>query len=114
MEILIALGQFIINHAPELVGIILPPVVDYFNKDVHTDEERYIVTLLICFCIAILYHWNELIYGSPQDLLVSFSIIALEAQTVFKLYFKNSFVRRKINEVIIEPQNVIETPSSRI
>lgn len=98
MDVLIGLGHFIIAHSTELAGFILPPVVDYLNKDVPNEFERFIVTILICLFTAVLTKWNLLVLGSPNAVFETATVIFFESQVVFKLYFKNSYLRYMINK----------------
>lgn len=105
MDILLALVRFFIDNAPELVGIVLPPVVDFINKDVPNEQEKFIVTVLVCLVAALFLKWNNITYGTPEAIFLTASIIFLESQAVFKLYFKNSYIREKIKEKV-EPKRV--------
>ena len=110
MDSLITLGAFIIANAPNLVGFLIPPVVEVLNKDVHGANERFLVTVFTCLLAATILHWGELLYGSPEQLLTSAGIIFTESQVVFKLYFQNSWVRWKIQTKIGGEGDKIEKP----
>jgi hypothetical protein len=101
MELLAYTGQFIVSHAPELVGVLMPPIIDILSKDVKKENERFIVTLLITFGAALLLKWDTLSYGNPDQLITSFGIIFAESQVVFKLYFKDSWAREKMFQFLI-------------
>lgn len=98
MELLIGIGIFIVMHATELVGFILPPIVDILNRDVPDEKERFIVSVLVCMFAAILVKWNSLLTGSPAEVAMSASLIFVQSQVIFKLYFKDSFLRAKLKE----------------
>jgi len=110
MEFLIAVAHYIVNHSTELAGFILPPVVDYLNREVANANERFIVTILLCLCVAIITKWNLLMYGSPDAVLASMSMIFIESQLVFKLYFKNSWLRTQLNPLPYQ-KTAVEHPS---
>lgn len=99
MDLVLGLGMFVVNHAPELVGVILPPIVDYIGKDVQRDDEKYILSILICLAVSVLLHWNQLLYGSVDQFATSFTVIFVESNVIFKLYFKNSLLRQKIQNI---------------
>lgn len=86
----------VVLHAPTYAGIVLPPVVDFINKDVHNDQERFIVTILVCLGVATILKWDAITYGTPEEILATAGIIFAESQAVFKLYFKCSTLRAKI------------------
>lgn len=94
MDIILGIGLFIVNNAQELVGIALPLVVEFLNRDVHKEGERFVVTVVTCVVAAIALKWQELTYGSPEAVLTSASVIFLQSQAVFKLYFKDSNLRK--------------------
>lgn len=111
MELVTALLHFISAHSIELVGVILPPIVDIVNKDIKSDEERYLVTLLICLLTGAIMKWESLVVGSPGEALKSAGIVFFESQTVFKLYFKNSYLRARIQETIAKPTSPVNSPT---
>lgn len=98
MEGLIQLGNWIIANASMLIGVIMPPVVDYLNKDVRTDRERFLVSIFACFVAALLLHWQQ-IYDNPGQLLATAGIIFTECQVVFKVYFKDAWLRWRLMEL---------------
>ena len=64
MEYTLGVLAIIVNNAPNLVGFILPSVVEAINKDVPSGSERRIVSLLVCLFAAVLLHWNSIAYGT--------------------------------------------------
>lgn len=111
---LIEIGKSIVDNAPMLVGFILPPIVDWLNKDVKDPQERFLVVLLVCLITATVLEWNKLVYGSLDELVISAGVIFAQSQVVFKLYFKNSFLRSKLQEKLISEQTPTGTPSESI
>ena len=91
-----AIGSFIVSNAPQLVGLVMPPLVEVLNKDVQGKTERVLVTIAVCFIAAVLLRWNDLVYGSPKEVFALAGLIFGESQAVFKLYFENSWLRWKI------------------
>jgi hypothetical protein len=97
MEIILGLGLFIVANAPMLSGIVLPIVVDYLNREVPNPTERFIVTILAVFVTSLLIKWKSLAAGNPQEVAETMGILFFESQAVYRLYFKNSYARAKIN-----------------
>jgi len=93
MEFIIAVGKFILAYSPQLAGVIIPPIVDWLNREVHSEQEKFIVTLLVCGVFAVAFKWNELMMGSSDQIFSSFTLIFIESQIVYKLYFKSSGLR---------------------
>lgn len=100
MEYLDTLGKLALTNFPNIVGFMMPPLVELLNKDVHSSGEKRIVALLACFAVAVGLHWNEIAYGTPELAIASFVIIFAESQTVFKIYFNDSWLRGTIQEKI--------------
>lgn len=79
-----------------LVGIFLPPIIDYFNKKIVTDEEKVLVTIIICFLVACAFDWNTIQQVTWNNLLSIFQLAMVltgESMIVYKLYWKDSKVR---------------------
>lgn len=100
MELLASTGMAIITYAPHLVGFILPPFVEFLNRDVKNSNERFMVSLIVCFLVAVILHWNEIATGTPEQAIIFMGIIFTESQSIFKLYFNDSWMRQTIQEKI--------------
>lgn len=113
MDYAVALWGAVIQNAPNLVGFVLPPIVEVINKDAHTDEERYILAFLVCLGAAGLLHGNDLIVGKPDLFVSSLSVIFLESNALYKLYFAKSALRSNIRTYIQDPpeSEVVQAPS---
>lgn len=92
------IGSAAIENAPYLVGFIMPPFVEFLNKDVRKEHERYIVAMLSCFIVAIFIHWNDIANGRPEHFVFYAGLIFTESNTIFKLYFADSWIRGKMHE----------------
>ena len=96
MQSIIDAWMYLVANASYLVGFVMPPLVEILNKDVKSSRERFAVSVGSCVLAAILLHWHELVFGSPQNLLASAGLIFTESQVVYKLYFENSWLRHKM------------------
>lgn len=125
MEYILGLLQIASAHSPELVGFILPPVVEVLNRDIDDQRERFIVSCLVCFFIAAILDWKYLAAGTPEALIGTFTILFAESQVVFKTYFANSTIRYKISgrldepnsyqhEKVVATENKVEEPSESL
>jgi hypothetical protein len=87
-------------NAVDFIGLLMPPVIQILNKDIpgEKEKERFLATIAICLTAAAILKWNELMVGSIDQLLASFTLIFVEAQVVYKLYFKTSAVKGFIDE----------------
>lgn len=106
LTFLLSSGAWILDNSQDLVGFIIPILVELLNKEVKDEKERFIVTLLACLAAATMLKWRELSMGSVEAVLVSASIIFIQAQVVFKLYFKSSILRAKIQDKL-QPQEFV-------
>lgn len=79
-----------------LIGIILPPIIEVVNKDVKSDEERFLVACVVCFVAACVIHYPDITSGNATGLFQGFVLILGESITVFNLYWRNSFLRDKL------------------
>jgi len=113
MELLSTVGIAIINNAPILVGFILPPIVEVINRDVKTSRERFVVTILVCLFSAILLHWKEIEYGTPEQVALFAGILFAESKLLYKFYFAKSDLRggiqRRVGTTWME-KPVVDTP----
>lgn len=102
---LVTLLNLVISNAPNLVGVVLPVLIDVLNKNLapDKDKERFFVSAGVCLVVAVILKWNSLTYGSSEALLASFTLIFTESQIVYKLYFKDSFLRDKLQTIINKP-----------
>ena len=107
------------THAPNLIGFILPPVIEVLNKDIPSDkkiniglgrfsfpvEEKFLATLSICLCAAAVLNIQKIAVGSPEEVITSFGLIFTESQAVYRLYFKDSWLREKIQDATSEEED---------
>lgn len=70
-----------------IVGFLLPYVIRILNKDIQDDNERLVITYLVCFVAAMIIDYKSLSSGDLLSLIKWFAIVNAEAQASFKLYF---------------------------
>lgn len=102
MNLVFALGAMVVLYAPKLTGFVLPPLVDFINKDVKSDNTKFIISMVVCALWAILLDWNQLQSGTVTDtqLIQDAGLIWIESQALFKLYFQNSWLRGKLQGML--------------
>lgn len=102
-------------HGQDLVGVALPFLIDAVSKDVPEDatiklqfwrlsydiDERLLVSLVVCFVAALYLTWDKFTVITPEGLLTYFGIVFTEAHLVYKLYFKNSWVRGRFQTKVL-------------
>lgn len=81
----------------DLVGIILPPIIDFINVHIANSTLRFWISLIICVAVATLLNIDKLT-GSTDlpGLLSKIAITFTEAQIVYKTYYEKSSLRAKI------------------
>ena len=113
------------THAPNLIGFILPPIIEVLNKDIPADkmmtfkflkfsfevEEKFMATLAICLSAAAILNASNIAVGNVEQVVASFGIIFTESQAVYRLYFKDSWLRDKIQNTVKEEDPQLETPA---
>ena len=77
----------------ELIGFILPPIIDLINKKIANSRTRFVVSLVLCVLVAVGVNYKNMTFGS--ELLASVALIFTEAQFVYNLYWKKSLVRAR-------------------
>jgi hypothetical protein len=115
IQTLTVFKDLFMQNPAAVVGIIMPPLIDILNKDIPKEREvsRFIATFAICFATAIVFDFNKLMYNSWGELLTTVGIIFTESQVIYRLYFKNSYLRSKMLERIydIDEPAVIDNSS---
>ena len=80
-----------------LVGAVLPFVMEFVIKYVKSTNGKFAVSLLIPLIAGVVLNANRLAVSNIDQILASGAVVFASAQTVYKLYFKDSELQRKIN-----------------
>lgn len=73
-----------------LVGQLVPPVTDLINKHVPSANIRFLASLLVSLVIALALNYNRIVFGSPEELLLTGTIIFSSAQVAYKFWYDKS------------------------
>lgn len=103
MELTAETIQFLFANADALVGFILPPLIDFLNREVPTSKGRFFVTILTTVGVTAFLNWDHIAYGNPELFLSSAALIFTESQVVYKMYFEDSYIRSKLQTKIDKP-----------
>ncbi|MFA5014015.1 MAG: hypothetical protein WC549_00545 [Actinomycetota bacterium] len=79
-----------------LIGLILPPIIDLVNSRIANDRIKFLVSVVICTLIAAAVNYQQLNVNSVGAFLQSASIVFTESQLVYALYWKKSSVREAV------------------
>ncbi len=89
-----ALILFVGQNAPQLVGLLLPPVATVLNQAVTDHRAKFIITFMLCVFVSVLLNIQKIITGdamsSVEALSQSILLVFTESQAVYRLYFKGS------------------------
>lgn len=81
-------------YMQNLVGLVLPFLIDIINSRIEEAKVRFAVSLLVCVVVGVLLNLDKL--NRPEDLLGSIAIIFSTAQATYKLYWEKSAPREKV------------------
>lgn len=75
-----------------IIGIVLPFVVDFVNKNVKTSRTRYLIALLVSILAGgVQTYFNH--QWDAKDVFGSIGVIFTLSQTVYKTYWETSKLR---------------------
>lgn len=80
----------------ELVGLLLPPLIDLINTKVPNTNIRFIISLVICTVVGVVLNLQDLKYHNTDDIVKSIAVVFTAAQLTYKLYWERSQVRAKM------------------
>lgn len=83
-----------------LVGLVLPPVIDLVNTRVPNQKVRFWVALAICAVVGTVLNYEHLAAGNVDMLAGSISLIFAEAQVVYHQFWQNSGARASLQKTI--------------
>lgn len=84
------------NNLQDLVGLILPFLIDFVNRNIANSNLKFLVSMVACAGVAVLLNLDKLQSGSFEELLGKAGLIFTEAQVVYKLYWEKSQIRAKM------------------
>jgi hypothetical protein len=76
-----------------LIGFVLPPVIDLINTRIGSSMIRFWISLVVCLVVAVAVNFSLLKVSDIVTLLGNIGIIFSEAQIVYKTYWGNSSLR---------------------
>ena len=100
----------------EAIAFLLPSLIEIVNKKVEdangeplTEADRTVVSFFVCFLVMLVLNWQAIKVGDVQQALTSFGTIFTISYAVFKLYWKNSYFRARMQEKYYGNPNEEET-----
>ena len=82
----------------QLIGFVLPFVVDFLNKVLGVGESKikFVVTVVVSFVIAAVIHYQELSFGSLEGFWKTGSLLFAESQIVYRMWWGDSGSRKTL------------------
>jgi hypothetical protein len=78
----------------DLIGFILPPVIDLVNQKISNAKAKFWIAMAICMIIGTIVNLDKL--NDLNGLLGSIAIIFAESQAVYKTYWGTSGARETL------------------
>lgn len=85
-----------------LIGLFLPPVIDFVNTRIMDARLRFVVSMLICLAVAVVVNVGDLVPFNPQELLGDIALVFAAAQTTYQLYWKRSDTRADLQDAFLK------------
>lgn len=76
-----------------LIGIILPPFIDFINRYINNSHWKYAISLLVSIVIGAILNYQDI---GIDNVLASGAVVFAAAQTVYKTYWKDAKLRERI------------------
>lgn len=80
----------------ELIGFILPPLIDLINKNVTDSRWRFVISFVTCVGVGMGMNVGNFNAESVGSILGSITVVFSAAQVAYKLYWEKSEVRTKL------------------
>ena len=79
-----------------LVGAAMPVIIEFFARWVKNEKGKFLLSLLLPLIAGTALNYQNLKVGDIEQILASGTVIFTAAQTVYKIYFRDSALQRKI------------------
>lgn len=103
-HVLITYLLVVLTICSYFAGFLLPYIIRILTKNLADDDEKMVMTFLICFVAAMLIDYKDLNSGNLPSIVLWFSGIFTESQAMFKLYLKPKWT----NQVTTQPSLIPE------
>jgi hypothetical protein len=80
-----------------VIGAAMPVIIEFIAKYVKSSSGKFIVSLILPLIAGVVLNFNGMSFENVEAILASGAIIFTAAQGVYKLFFKDSVLQRKIN-----------------
>ena len=80
----------------DLIGLVLPPVIDLINHKVSNSSVKLLITVTISLVIGALLNLDKLNVKDAGDVLQAGLVVFGSAQVTYQLYWKKSLDRQQM------------------
>lgn len=95
---IIEIITLILTVASYGVGFLLPYIIRLITVKLKNDDEKVIITYMICFVAAMVVDYKALQHGDFVSLATWFAGINLQSQAMFKLYLQPKWNSQQTGE----------------
>lgn len=85
-----------------IIGLFAPFIVEIIVKFVNEPRLKFLASVLVCLALGVALNLATLQKTTPEELLATVAIIFTSAQTMYKLYFKDSNVQKRIESISLK------------
>ena len=98
METVITTVAGVLTMASYMVGFLLPRIIKMLTKDLEGDDEKVVVTYLICFVAAMIIDYKSLNSGDLINIGMWFAFISTQAHLSFKLFYSPIWKKDEVSQ----------------
>ena len=80
-----------------VIGAAMPVIIEFIAKYIKSSVGKFIVSLVLPLIAGIAINFKGLNFENVEAVLASGAIIFTAAQGVYKLFFKDSVLQKRIN-----------------
>ena len=80
-----------------LIGAVAPVLIEFVNRYIKSTNGKFIVSLLLPLIGGVALNFKELKMGDVESILASGTVMFTSAQAVYKLYFRDSVLQKRIS-----------------
>ena len=80
----------------DLIGLVLPPVIDLVNHKVSNSAVKVLITVVISLLVGVLLNLDKLNLNNAGDILQAGLVVFGSAQITYQLYWKDSLDRQRM------------------
>jgi len=82
-----------------IIGAVMPIIIEFVAKYIKGSTGKFIVSLAFPLLAGVLVSYQNLSIANVEGILASGAIIFAAAQGVYKIFFRDSVLQRKISEL---------------